>query len=54
MSVRVVSAFTGTDSIDVLEDRGSAIFSSRSEAEDYLEKCNFDASLSIVEDDCAL
>ena len=47
--VRIVSAITGSDSIDVLEDRGSAVFASRAEAKKYLEERDFDASLSIVE-----
>ena len=49
LTVRIVSAITGTDSIDVMEDRGSAVFDSRQVAQEYLRERDFGASLAIVE-----
>ena len=54
MKVKVVSALTGSDSLDVLEDRGSVVFDSRTEALSYLTERAFDAALAIVEAEDAL
>lgn len=47
--VVAVSMWTGSPSLDVLEDRGDSLFSCREEALIYLKDRDFDAEIALME-----